>query len=490
MSIVALPVADVSARRAPSDFRLYLAASAVAACALLINPVGYLGGGTDDYRYLEAARCWIDAGQPCLPASHWASRWPAVAPLSFFIWLFGESRLTIGIAPAIAWFGSLVLLGVIARQWFDRATSAVAVALLASTPALTQSALQPSIDSTELVLQLGALALAISAYRDQRALTALAAGVLAALACQARDTSYLFCGAAALAWFQLKPDRRKILLWAIVGPAAVISLEMLVYGIATGDPTYRYQLALAHGSVPSAELLASVDTRQSPIFNPAYIAGWKREADIALWWLLDPWLNLLASPRFGAILIAGAIVFPFSWRKMDRDGRRICRTILLLALLVSALQIYGLGMDPKSRIFLLLACAVAVSVAAAAVTAWRTGTGLVPATVVSLALIWGVRVLAAIPNTHAYEEQAARWIKAHPNQIESDEASRRALTLLPGASEMRELGNGRQLQIIHSPAGCDKLGTTIVGRVSGPGREELCLMRTADPLDVRGDRTS
>ena len=46
-----------------------------------INPIGFIGGGWDDWQYLDAARCWRAHG-PCLPHNHWQGRWPVIAPIA------------------------------------------------------------------------------------------------------------------------------------------------------------------------------------------------------------------------------------------------------------------------------------------------------------------------------------------------------------------------------------------------------------------------
>ena len=453
-----------------------LALAAFALLALLVNPIGYVGGGADDSRYLDAARCWVAAGGPCLPDNHWASRWPAVAPVALSLAIFGESRLTAGLGPLLAWAGCIGLVAVLGRLWFDRNSGLLAAAILAATPAFTRSALLPSVESTELAVQLGALVLATLAYRRQCFRLAVGAGVLAGLAVQARDTSLVFCCVAASAWFFLDPARRKVLLWSMAGLVGVTAVEMLLYALASGDPLYRYRLAIGHVGVPTVELASHVDTGQSPLFNPAYIAGWKREAGITFWWPVDPWINLLASPRIGATLVAGGLLAGWSWRWMPLDWKRALRRLFPLAMLVSALLVYGLAVDPKARVFLLLATVAALAASAATVASWRAGRGLVPAVAVGLLLSWGIWVLGMTPTTHAMETEARQWVERHPGAIEIDPRTRSILTLVPEAAELPDTGSGRSLRIAAASPNCDDLGD-VVGRAGNPKTGELCLLR-------------
>lgn len=190
----------------------WLAVAALALFYLWIHPIGFTGGGADDSRYMEAARCWAAEGPMCLPDNHWASRWPALAPIAAGISRFGEGRTSIGLGTLAGWIASIALVGLIARLWFDRFTGLLAAALFASIPLVSAWATQPSVDLIELAFQLGALALATLAYRRQSAALAVAARLAAALAVQSRETSLVFCGVAALAWLALDRKRRGILL--------------------------------------------------------------------------------------------------------------------------------------------------------------------------------------------------------------------------------------------------------------------------------------
>jgi 4-amino-4-deoxy-L-arabinose transferase-like glycosyltransferase len=467
----------------------------VAIAAVLIAPIGYVGGGADDTHYLDAARCWSAAGFPCLPDNHWASRWPAVAPIAVATGLLGESRLTVGLGPLAAWIACIGLVAALGSFWFDRATGYLAAALIAATPVVSQVALQPGADTAELAFQLAALLLATLAYNRQSPILAVVAGVMAAIAVQARDTSILFCGASCLAWFLLQRGRRNVLLWAFAGIAAVVALDLISYSIATGDPFFRYRLALGHVNVPSAELAASVDTSRSPLFNPDYIAGWKREAGIQVWWPIDPWLNLLWSPRIGSILLGTLLVLPIGWTRLPRHWKRLVLISGGFALLVSAGLIYGLAVDPKPRMFFALVAACSLALAAVTVAAVRNGRGAVPGTITALVAAAGLFILSMFTNTHALEAHAREWIRANPNAIEIDPSTISTLTLVSEARSLPLAGSGRPLRIHGTNATCAAFRQPVVARVGDSGAE-LCLLRNG-PISPRqltekraGDRSN
>ena len=455
----------------------------IAVAAVLIAPIGYTGGGADDTHYLEAARCWSAAGFPCLPENHWASRWPSVVPIAISTSLLGESRLTVGLGPLVSWIACIGLVAALGSLWFDRITGCLAAAILAATPVVTQVALQPGVDTTELALQLAALLVATLAYDRQSPQLAAVAGALAAIAVQARDTSILFCGAACLFWLFLDPRRRKVLLWAFTGFCAVVAVELISYAIATGDPFYRYRLAFGHVNIPSAELAATVDTSRTPLFNRDYIAGWRREAGIHLWWPLDPWLNLLASPRIGPLLAGVLLSGSIGWSTLPPNWKRPIAALLGLALLISVGLIYGLAIDPKPRMFFTLIAACSFALAGMTVAAWRRARGAVPAAVAALVILAGLYVLSMFANTHQLELQAKRWIEANPNEIEIDPSTTSVLALVPETHSLPLAGSGRPLRIHATNLTCGVFRQPVIARVGDEGAE-LCLLRN-EPISPR-----
>lgn len=458
------------ARLAPLGVLLF------ALVALLTNPAGYVGGGADDVHYLEAGRCWVEHGTMCLPTDHWAARWPAVMPVAAGIALLGDGRGTVGLGTLAAWIASIALIGLIGRMWFDRAVGLLAAALLASTPIISAWATQPSVDLIELALQLAALALATLSYRRRWAWLAVVAGAVAALAVEARETSVVFCAVAALAWLLLDRDRRGVLLWAMAGFAGAIAVEMAAYTLTTGDPLFRYRLALGHVAIPSEELARSVDTRMSPLFNPAYIAGWRREMGIRWWWVVDPWLNILASPRIGLTLIAAALIAPFGWRRMSGEWKGRAARLLALAMLVAVLLVYALAVDPKPRMFLDLLAAASVALGAMTIACARSGRGLVPVGIVTLLLAAGLRIISMTANIRDMEHRAGAWLDYYPNSIQVDQRTLATLMLVHGARELPS--SGRPLRIVTTNGKCEAFGSRVIDRIGGPPQGELCLIET------------
>lgn len=466
----------------------WLGPSAVAFTALLfllVNPVGFVGGGNDDQHYLTAARCWVDTGGACLPQNHWGARWPIVAPIAATLALFGDNRDALGVAPLAAWIAALVLFGLLCRMWIDRATGLLAAGLFAAVPAFTLTALQPNIDNVELALQLAALCLATVAYQRDAKLLALAAGLFLAVACQARETSFVLSLVLAGGGFFLFAKKRHLLLYILTGFAVGIGAEVLVYAFETGDPLFRYRLALGHGAVPSAELASTVDTGRSAMFNPEFIAGWRREMGIELWWPVDPWLNLITSPRLGTTLIGAAILVGLMWNKIPDDWHSRIKLIAAHAILLAFLLVYALAVDPKTRMFLLPAAAATLCLAAALVTAWRTSQRLTVLVTITVMAVIGAMTLKTKTDPRPFERAAKAWIASKGDRVEIDEPTRTALALVPGAAELPPKGSGKPLRISIGLNGCSRLVqpkdgqpplAQILDEVGASSREQLCLL--------------
>jgi hypothetical protein len=434
-----------------------LAVAVLALACVAINPVGFIGGGGDDSHYLDAARCWVAQGAPCLPTSHWWTRWPIIAPMAAAMALFGESRAGVGAGALLYWGVSIALVSWIGAQWFGRRAGFVAAALFALTPSVTAPALQPSADIPELAFQLASLAAATMAFRLQVRNWALVAGLLAGIAMQTRDTSALFAISAALAWLVLPKDRRAVLLWVIPGFLAAMIGEAIIYAIATGDPLLRYELAMRHASIPSDELAANVDTSARPFFNSAFIAGWKREMGIQIAWQIDPWLNLIASPKAIQTFLTTALLGGLYWKYVSRGDRRHLVVIGGCALLIALLLVYGLAVDPKPRMFMALVAACALASGVFADAAFRNGQKLFPLFVLGSCTVMGLRFLSIYPATYQAEARAREWIAAHPRSTEIDDRARAFLTLLPEARALPAKGTGGEMLITTAVQDCSAL---------------------------------
>jgi hypothetical protein len=390
------------------------------ALMMLLNPVGYIGGGSDDARYLEAAQCVVAQGAWCTPTTHWAARWPAVAPLAGAITLLGETRTALGVASAPWAAAALLLFVALVKRWTNGLAAMLAGCALTLTPVFTLRSLSPNIDLPELTFLLGAW-LAASKGRP------LVSGLLFGLAICARETAAAALVTLPVAWLWTRPSLRSVGLGAIglVIPGAA---EALFYGVAAGDPWLRFHLALAHTNIPSTELTTGID-RHVPILNLELVRHWKPASGIHVHWLLDPLLNLLASPLCGIVLAAALGLLTIQ----GRETAPVLRIAALGSAIVSLILIFVLAIDPKPRMFLIAIAAAAAIIGSETARRLTVRQFLIPVTLLALIAVKGAATIADQFNLRRAEQIAAAWLATAPPELVMTPNTKSLLALVPAA---------------------------------------------------------
>ena len=476
------PVATSSAARNG----IWIAALAAAlALVLAVNPVGYLGGGLDDFRYLEAARCWVANG-PCLPDNHWSGRWPVVGALAASISILGETRFAVGLPFLLYAAGCLALLAATGNRLFGASVGyAAALLLLLGVPVFAVELLDPNSGSAELFfLLLSAFFLAFFAQR-RRLWPAFAAGLAWAMACQVRETALIgVVPLAVLLW----RDRTALAI-ATAGAALPFLAELLVYWAQTGDPLFRRRLSVAHVQISSSELLGPVDRSRPPFFNPAYIANWRHEPGLNLHWTVDGLVNLFANLKAGVLLGMTLLFAALFAGKLPLRDRRSAHRLLALSLLWAAALIYGLAIDPKPRMMLvpLTACALGLALILSRIEA--RGSRLLAWVAATAVVAPAAGVIATHEQIYKSEPVIAAWAARHPGAIMVDPTAQAHLALLPVARNFAGLASERPYLLMRFDDGCkaarptpsaanyepvDQVSLDPFGRA---GRSAFCLLR-------------
>lgn len=394
---------------------------------LLLNPVGYIGGGGDDGRYLEAAQCVVATGGWCTPVTHWAARWPTVAPLAVSLALFGETRFAVGLTSALWAAASLLLLMILVERWVGAAAAALAGCVLALTPAFTLRSLTPTADVPELAFLIGAWVAA-----DKR--RPFVAGLMIGLAICTRETAAVALIILPVAWIWQRPLPRSVWLGA-AGVVLPLAAEGLFYAATAADPLLRLHLALAHTRIPSSELMTGVDPRL-PFLNMDLVRNWKPASGIHIHWLLDPFLNLLASPFCGVVLVIAAGLVVLRRGQMHPMLRIAATGSAAIALML----IFVLAIDPKPRMFLVVIAAAAALIGTDAAEQWTMRKPLVPLLLIGLIALRGIATIADEPNLLRAEQSAAAWLTAAPPDLVLDPTTMSRLALVPQASAF-EIGD-------------------------------------------------
>lgn len=480
--------------------RAILASAICATVVLLTNNVGFFGGGQDDGRYLEAARCW-EAYGPCLPTNHWQARWPVFAPSAGLAVFFGESRLVVAIWPVIASVSALVLTGLLAKRLCSTNAGLLSIVLLASTPAFATQFATSSVEAIELSFIL-ASALAIIRWNETKSPAwALAIGLFLGLACEVRETAILssLMLISALLICGVRPTFKGLLL-AATGFAIPVAIELSVYWYATGDPFYRAWLSLNHGRIPSSELSPLVDTTKTPILNPEFIAGWRREPGLRVHWLVDGPINLLANSKAGYAAVMAPVLLWWARRIGElKDQRRVIALIVGAAIQIFCIT-YVLAMDPKPRVFLPALVALNIALAILVTDLWKRNRNRLVLAVLMLSFVLsGWVTLFAYIRPALAQHQAEEWTQIYGPTVETDKVTRNMLALSPVSASLAKLGSHKKYAMIVTRNQCkdwivrgglsnDQIAVsgasslTILSRKSDEGAW-ICLFRYRSQID-------
>ena len=225
-----------------SETRRIAAILGTLAIILIVNPVGFVGGGWDDWQYLNAARCWVEHG-PCLPTDHWQGRWPIVAPLAAVIAIVGESRLTVGL-PSLAYsLGCLTLLSWLGNRLAGKPIGDAAALFLLVSPVFAVELLDPTVEAAELFFLLAAACCTAQFTERRGRWMAFGAGLCLSLAFQVRETSVAAAPLALIGAWLLARNDRSSLLAAFAGAMLPIAAEALTFWLVAGDPMWRRNLS-------------------------------------------------------------------------------------------------------------------------------------------------------------------------------------------------------------------------------------------------------
>lgn len=398
----------------------------VAVILVSINPVGYRGGGSDDWHYLQAARCAVEAQSLCLPHTHWAARFPFVLPLATALKLFGESRATLAIVAQFFGLASLTLFWLVMKRQFDGKTATLAGFAMLATPLFSLLMTSIGVDIVEFCAMMGALFCIQSAVRNQRRVWATAAGMLIGIAVLSRATSLILIPVAAIAFLAFPPYRRHILP-VVIGAVCVLGCEAAAYAWVTGNPLYGWQLALGHAQLSSTEISTPLAIGESPLFNRQLIAGWKPAAGIHLHWTVDGLVNLLFNSTVNITLLGALGLLAV---ERQRAGKASWLLALVAGLYFCVLT-YALAIDPKPRMFMPVVAAACAIIGLQLRPLWQ-GRARWPIAIafavmltVSAATIWDSYGLQSA------EPVIAAWSAEAPEQTKTDDITSTSMTLVP-----------------------------------------------------------
>ena len=421
---------------------------------LLLNPAGFIGGGQDDWHYLQAARCLREHGL-CLPHNHWEARWPVVAPVALLTSALGESRFTVSIAPGIASLSAILLLALVGNRLFGRPVGWVSALLLLVTPAFSVQLTQPSVEAMELAFLFAGFLAILKWQTGRRLAWAFIAGLLFSLATQVRETA-IVAVPFALGYIWLRPPQLRLADFAAagIGFAIPFAIEFAWFAVATGDPFYRLKLSMAHTQIWSSELLRPIDREQSPFFNASNIANWRMEPGIHVYWAIDGFLNLFVDVVGGISIPVVTFALIFARRKIGAETSRQALTCWLVAIGYMACLIYALAIDPKPRMMLVPLSLTTTAMAVITLRLIEVGSALVSYSLWLASAIIGLSLHYSHQRTYFIERGAKHWIQQHPGQIEIEFTTRKYLSLVPSAQTLAGINADKPLLLIATTMPC------------------------------------
>jgi 4-amino-4-deoxy-L-arabinose transferase-like glycosyltransferase len=436
--------------------------AAIAALGLLLAglfPLGYVGGGADDGRYLEAIRCIGSEGY-CPPANHWAARLPLVLPAAAAVQLLGESRGVLLIVPLVYGIGSLILFALLVRRVASGRAALIASLALLGTPIFIARWPRLNVDVAEFFFLLASLMLLLTGIRRSRLGLVVLAGVAIGLAVLSRTTAIAAAPiiVAGLVLFTPKPTKWTALLAS--GGGITLAAEAALHWATAGRPLLSWELAHAHTRVPSTSLPPTVDLSRSPILNADYIANWARPAGIEVHWLLDGALNLLADPLISLVLLASLLLtigHSIANRKAAAPTSAEARLGWFLAGAAATyfcILTFVLAVHPTARMFLPIA-----SIAAFAIGKWADARRepldrVLLAAILLVALVVTAGAGVRTPHFPSYQEEAERWVRSSRESLAISRTASSVFALSPSLSNLPVAAADGRHSVIAIGPGC------------------------------------
>jgi 4-amino-4-deoxy-L-arabinose transferase-like glycosyltransferase len=337
--------------------------------------------------------------------------------------------------------GSIALFVRLVERQFGRREALIGGLAFAATPVIGERLLEINIDTAELLLLLGAATCLEIAHRTGRRWLFPLAGALIGVAILCRPTQLALLPIFAAAfWFV--PDWRGRAPAFVAGLLAPILTEAAVYAIWAGDALFPWKLSMAHTRIPSTELEATVNLAQSPLFNIAYIDGWKPSMGLSVHWTVDGLLNLLIHPGIGLSIVAALMLIGLDHRRLLSPDPRAKLLLFLIGASMAffGALVYAFAIDPKPRMFLPVLAVACAAFGYLGAERLRTRDKLLVVACLSLLAVKGVVASWDRLRVDPVAATAAEWVRAEPGAIAATPFAAAILTLTP---EVRNLPVGR-----------------------------------------------
>ena len=281
------------------------------AVLVALSWVGFIA--SDDTTYAVGAYGWID-DFPYV-GGHGTIRYPITIPMALSFTLLGDNEIAFVLPSLLFLVGFLCLAWRVVKDRAGAIPAFTALVAVVTCPLIAVQASIASVDIIEMALLFAAFALTLDCIENgpERG-KLLAAGALCGVAFLTRETAVFVAVFYALLFLSSYGFARWHYLWVAAGFLAVWSLEILYLTVMTGDPLYRFNIAMNHDST----IDRTVDLAGNVIVHP----------------VIDPLLVLLANQEF--MLLTFVAVPAAAWLCTTQSvGPRIRRMARLMSLLAA-----------------------------------------------------------------------------------------------------------------------------------------------------------
>jgi len=297
----------------------------------------------DDVFYTTQALSFAQTGRWSPEPYHWHTRLGVILPATLSIKALGARPVAFVLWPLLASTASILVCYLLAHDLVGSGVALIAAIFQAAFPleVIYSTHLFPDV----LVALFSTLSLWcwISALRSGKAREFLASGAFISVGYLCRETVVMEAPVYVALWFLARCPRHARMLWILVAPVLVVSLECGLYGMTSGSPFYRWNAILAQQRNPDNLTLVRTsvsggDFWTDPLFMIAtnhefglYHAASLAIALFALWrwtsvrplaiWLLvgfawtfygttvpTGWVSLQRDPRYAASLTVPAVI--------------------------------------------------------------------------------------------------------------------------------------------------------------------------------------
>jgi 4-amino-4-deoxy-L-arabinose transferase-like glycosyltransferase len=390
--------------------RLSAAVLAILLVAVVLLPFFHVGfQASDDAGYLGGGLGWLEQF-PYVGRSHWQLRHTITLPVAASVALFGLNEFSVSLTNIVYFLLFLAVNTIAAARVLGLGAAVVSGLLLVTMPGVLVIATYLSPDVPELFyLSLAFWAFVIGCRRPESMAPWVVCGAAWALAFLNRETALAFALFLGLLFLfrPIVPRSRYLLIAAAALPLLVLEWGYLF--AATGDPLYRYRIDFHHDLIDRAREVAETRARGGVIDG---------QGNLSLGVLLDPFVSLLVSQKYGIVFWLAAFAAWGLWKRRHQLGP----PGLSLALVAA----FGTGcfvfvaFNPRlylvPRYLVVFAWTASLIAAYGLAALWRERPLLAAGLIAAALSVNVLGLMVENTNPRFAERELAAWVAEHPGQ--------------------------------------------------------------------------